>query len=137
MSGPGVRPGLERPGPFGTNPCILWLGRGMVPVGCDLKKDSEGEKFETLGGTNVKSSPEDSAANPFCLHTHGTRFVPSPSCIRWRDISARHVCQEQGSWAHTLGNADMLTESAGFGVRRTWIQILALPLNGGDFWQVT
>lgn len=71
----------------------------MVPVGCDLKKDSEGEKFETLGGTNVKSSPEDSAANPFCLHTHGTRFVPSPSLYSL----ARHFCQARLPGTGLLG----------------------------------
>lgn len=31
---------------------------------------------------------------------------------------------------HTLGNADMMTKSADFGVIQTWIQILTLPLNG-------
>ena len=45
--------------------------------------------------------------------------------FKYRNTFCLGVCSRR---EHTLGNADMMTKSADFGVIQTWIQILTLSL---------
>lgn len=107
---------LERPGHLGSNPYILWLGHGVVPLKYDLKKDDETEKFERYWVKQIERDYYRTQQNALSIHMQG-----NPVCaFSQYYLLVRPLCKarllEVVFLEHALGNAVMI-KSAGFGVR--------------------